>query len=96
MSQILKLRDEVYEALREAARGSGMAPEEWIAAHLPTLEVRNGGMPSQKEIARANARLRKHIISSGRPGSCDNEQIDADLAREFGDDHAKLYRRGKR
>ncbi len=87
MSQTLKLRDEIYEALRQAAHGSGMAPEEWIA---------NGGGPTTKEIARANARLRKHIISSGRPGSCDNEQIDADLAREYGDNHAKLYRREKR
>jgi hypothetical protein len=95
MSQTLKLRDEVYEALREAARSSGMAPEEWIAAHLPALDVRDGRRPTTKEIARANARLRKHIISSGRPGSCDNEQIDADLAREYGDDHAKLYRREK-
>ncbi|HLJ95643.1 MAG TPA: hypothetical protein VKU02_20875 [Gemmataceae bacterium] len=91
MSQILKLPDEVYEALRETARGSGMAPEEWIAAHLPRLEAPNGGMPSSTEIARANARLRRHIISSGRPGPCDNERIDADLAQEYGDDHAKLY-----
>jgi hypothetical protein len=95
MSQALKLRDEVYEALREAARGSGMAPEEWIAAHLPAAGVRNGGMPTTKEIARANARLRRHIISSGQPGSRDNAQIDVDLALEYGDDHAELYRREK-
>jgi hypothetical protein len=96
MGRTLKLRDEIYEALRQAARGSGMAPEEWIAARLPAFDVRNGGGPTTKEIARANARLRMHIVSSGRPSSCANEQIDADLAREYGDNHAKLYGREKR
>ena len=96
MSQILKLSDEVYEALRKAAGSGGMAPEEWIAAHLPVLEVQDSRRPTTKALARANARLRKHIISSGKPGSCDNEQIDADLAREYGDDHAKLCRPEKR
>jgi hypothetical protein len=95
MSQILKLPDEVYEALKQAARSSGMAPEEWIAAHLPVRGERKDRRPTTKAIARANARLRKHIIASGRPGSCDNEQIDADLAQAYGDDHADLYRREK-
>jgi hypothetical protein len=95
MSQALKLADEVYKALREVARRDNMAPEEWIAAHLPA-RAQNGGMPTAKEIARANARLRKHIISSGKPSACDNEQIDADLAREYGNNHAKLHRREKR
>jgi hypothetical protein len=96
MSQTLKLSDQVYEALRKAARSSGMAPEGWIAARLHSLEVRDSRLPTTKAIARANARLRKQIVSSGKPGSCDNEQIDADLARENEDDHAKLYRREKR
>ncbi len=96
MRRTLRLRDEVYQALKEAARDSGLALEEWIASHLPAVAARNGGTPTAKEIARANARMRRHIISSGQPGPCDNEQIDADLAREYEDDHRKLYHRDKR
>ena len=96
MSHTIKLRDEVYEALEEAARDNGMAPEEWIASRLRAATVENGGMPTAKEIAQANARLRKHIISSGQPGPCDNERIDTDLAREYGHEHAQLFRQKSR
>jgi len=91
MSQTVKLPDEVYEALREASRGSGMTPEDWIAAQLPVLDKCDGRWSIPKEMARANARLRKHIISSGQPGSYDNEQIDADLARRAGEEVRTLF-----
>ena len=86
MGQRLKLPDELYETLREAARARGMAPEEWIAAQLSRTGLHPKTRPTAAAIARANARLRRHVVSSGRPGPCDNEQIDADLAREYGAD----------
>jgi hypothetical protein len=96
MSQTLKLRDEVYEALLEAARESGMAPEEWIAAKLPATDSENGAGTTAKAIERANARLRRTIASSGQQGPCDNEQIDKDLAREYGADLIKRPGQDKR
>jgi predicted DNA-binding antitoxin AbrB/MazE fold protein len=35
----------------------------------------------------ARARLRRHVVSLGRPTGIDNPQIDADLAREAGGSH---------
>jgi len=39
-----------------------------------------------------NARLQACIIHTGCATGTDNESIDADLVREYGDDHADLYR----
>ena len=39
---------------------------------------------SAEERAAANARLRACRVSTGRPTGTDNEGIDADLAREYG------------
>ena len=94
MSQRLQLPDEIYEALKDVARANGVTPEAWIASHLPSRSG-NGHAPTAKEIARANARLRRHIISSGRHGQAHNEQIDADPAKEYGDNHEDLRRREK-
>jgi len=34
MSHILKIPDDLYAALQEAAKASGLTPLDWIAAHL--------------------------------------------------------------
>jgi len=47
---------------------------------------------TDEEIAAADAALDECLVSMGGPLGADNEQIDADLAREYGDDHADLYR----
>jgi hypothetical protein len=96
MSQILELPDSVYNALVEAAKAAGETPAHWIAAHLPPAAAANGEpAPTEEEIAAADARLEACIISLGRSTGSDNESIDADLAREYGDDHADLYRPGR-
>jgi hypothetical protein len=98
MSRTLELPDPVYDALVEAARASGETPVGWIAARLPRTGRGNGRsalpLPAAEEIAQANARLREHMVDVGHPLGCDNDQIDADLAREYGDDHAE-YNSGK-
>ena len=43
--------------------------------------------PNDDEIALADARLEASIVSYGSAFGTDNEQIDADLAREYGDTH---------
>jgi hypothetical protein len=89
----LELPDCVYSALITAAKSAGKTPAEWIAAHLPNSGGGNGEPEStDEELAEADARLEACIFSLGRALGTDNEDIDADLAREFGDDHAKLYR----
>ncbi len=90
MSQTLEIPDPVYEKLAEAAKASGTTPVGWIAAQLRQAwdQDGQGGAPSREQIAEANARLKKHMVSLGYPTGCDNEQIDADLVREFGNDHA--------
>ena len=45
--------------------------------------------PTQQEIDEATARLRSTIASYDSPPDADNEHIDAELAREYGDDHAE-------
>ena len=99
MSRTLELPDPVYDALVEAAKATGETPVGWITARLPRATSGNGRsqlpMPTDEEIAQAHARLRQHIVDYDRPLGCDNEQIDADLAREYGDDHADLYSSAK-
>jgi hypothetical protein len=47
-----------------------------------------GSARSRAELAAANARLRRHIVSLPCPPDLDNESIDADLAREYAATHA--------
>jgi len=49
--------------------------------------------PTPEEIAAANKELFSHTSSLGYATGLDNEQIDADLAREYADDHKDLYTR---
>jgi hypothetical protein len=50
--------------------------------------------PTDEEIAAADAALEQTIISPGYATGTDNTRIDADLAREYVDSHADLYRKG--
>lgn len=78
--------DELYEAFERMAAKSGRTTEavalEWIAqratTHSPQL--------TDEQRREARARLLGHAgaVHSGNTRSGDNEQIDADLAREYG------------
>jgi hypothetical protein len=97
MSQKIELPDAVYDKLLEAARNSGTTPVGWIAAHLQGVGEGNGASASinEEELLAADAWLEQCIVSLGSATGVDNEQIDADLAREYGDDHGDLYRTKK-
>ncbi len=73
----LELPDEIYEAVKKAADATGKTPTEWIVTDLRQR------LPARDE------RLRRHFgsVRSGNPRSADNEQIDADLAKEYGSTH---------
>jgi len=88
MTRTLELPVDLYDALIDAASRLGTTPASWIAEHLPARPAPAGIEP---EIRRdeALARLRSYAgsVSLGYPTGTDNEQIDADLAREYGDPH---------
>ncbi len=83
MSQRLELPEEIYQALLDAARASGQTPVGWIAERV--LGSRPNVSAEQRQ--QANARLRQFRVTTGRATGIDNEEIDADLAREYGDSH---------
>ena len=87
MSQKLELPDELYSALVTVAQRSGLTPVDWIAEKLP----KSPRALSDEERRVDDARLEQHTVSLGYPTGIDNEGIDADLAREYGDDHRDLY-----
>jgi hypothetical protein len=89
MSQTLELPEQTYAALVEAARAEGVSPTEWIEGKLPRAAA---DTRSEQERSDALKRLLRHAgaIDLGYPTGTDNDQIDADLAREYGGAHGKL------
>jgi hypothetical protein len=84
MSRSLELPDSIYKGLLEAAGASGVTPVDWIAERLPRKDESS---PTVANRQAALARLLQHTVSIGEPTGASNEQIDADLAREYADPH---------
>jgi predicted transcriptional regulator len=97
MSQTLtlELSDEVYTAIRHQAETVGTSPAQWI---VTTLERQYGKVrdwqsartqrtEAEKQVARD--RFERHFgeVDLGYATGVDNEQIDADLAREYAATH---------
>ncbi len=87
MSQKLEIPDDLYSALVTVAQKSGLTPVDWIAEKLP----KSSSVLSDEERRVDDACLEQHTVSLGYPTGIDNENIDADLAREYGNDHRDLY-----
>jgi len=81
--------DQLYGAFEEMAAREGRAVEaiavEWLARH----EQKPRPKLTEEENQAAWDRLLRHAgtFESGDPRSADNERIDADLAREYADNH---------
>ena len=97
MSQtlILELSDEVYTTIQRQAESAGISPAHWLAT---TLEQQYGPRHAWQSARRsrtaaeqhaARVRFEQHFGEVDCPGAvgADNEQIDADLAREYGETH---------
>ena len=98
MSQtlILELSDEVYTTIQRQAEGAGTSPADWLAT---TLEQQYGRRSqvwhsalqqrTATEQQAARARFEQHFgeVALSDATGADNEQIDADLAREYADTH---------
>jgi hypothetical protein len=86
VTRTLELPEQVDDALVEAARSGRVAPSEWIASRLPRPE-RRPASEDDREAARTRLLRFAGTVSLGQPTGTDNEQIDADLAREYYDPH---------
>jgi hypothetical protein len=97
MSQtlILELSDEVYTTIQRQAESAGTSPAHWLAT---TLEQQYGPQRAGQSVWRprtvaeqhaARVRFEQHFGEIDLPDAigADNEQIDAELAREYSDTH---------
>ena len=97
MSQtlILELSDEVYTTIQRQAESAGTSPAHWLAT---TLEQQYGPRHVWQRARRprtaaeqhaARVRFEQHFgeVDCSDAVGADNEKIDADLAREYGETH---------
>lgn len=97
MSQtlILELSDAVYTIIQRQAEAAGTSPEHWLAKTLerqygpPHTGQRVEAQRTAAERQAARERFERHFGAVARADAigADNEQIDADLAREYTDTH---------
>lgn len=94
MSQSLtiELSDATYEAIERQAEKTGDSPSRFAAIALERqfqkngLPVSTGNTPRIRAVSGSLEEL-FGSVDVGYPIGSDNEQIDADLAREYGDPH---------
>jgi hypothetical protein len=84
---------ENYELLLGVAARTGRSIENVVAKFRQEVAPEPRPRLSPEERLAADERLSRHVVSLGYATGADNESIDADLAREYADDHAGLYRR---
>ena len=97
MSQTLtlELSDEVYTTIQRQAESAGTSPAHWLATTLEQqYGTRHAGPSARRPRTAAEqhalrVRFEQHFGEVDLPGAVGsgNEQIDADLAREYSDTH---------
>jgi hypothetical protein len=97
MSQtlVLEVSDDVYSALRSHAEAVGTSPAQLAAASLEERFCDSDGLrkvhplTTEAEKQAARERFERHFgeVDLGYPTGTDNESIDADLAREYANNH---------
>ena len=97
MSQTLtlELSDDLYSVIRRQAEAVGTSPAHWIATTLEQQYSRVGDWQiirarrTEVEKQAAREHFERHFgeVDLGYTTGMDNEQIDADLAREYADTH---------
>ncbi|MEP6904095.1 MAG: hypothetical protein ABJA66_20415 [Actinomycetota bacterium] len=83
----LEIPDEVFSSFQKQAASKGETAENFVLEIVlkNALRTKNGSSKNEQE---AEQQLARWIgaVNSGNPRSADNEQIDADLAQEYGKD----------
>ena len=85
----VELSERAYGALERHARAVAQSPVELAAAALEQrFGVADSSPTSGDEAQAARLRFERHFgaVDLGHPTGADNEGIDADLARAYGDD----------
>lgn len=88
MSKILTLEipDEVFSSFQRQAERRGETAEKFVLEIVLKTYSKTNGNLSEQEKDQALKELMKFAgaVNSGNPRSANNEQIDADLADEYG------------
>jgi hypothetical protein len=81
--------DDVYVVLQDVATRMGRPTEEVVLEWLARTAPKPRPKLTRQEMDSARKRLQRHrgAVHSGNAHSADNEQIDRDLAREYGNAH---------
>jgi hypothetical protein len=84
ISMTYELPEEIYEIFENRAKELGRPVEQYITELMARMSPPRPQV-SPEEAARRKADFEQYIgcWDSGDPNSCDNERIDADLAREY-------------
>lgn len=84
----LEIPDEVFSSFQKQAESKGETAEKFVLEIVLKNYSKSNGNITQQEKTDALNELMKFAgaVNSGNPRSADNEQIDADLAKEYGKD----------
>jgi len=84
----LEIPDEVFSSFQKQAASKGETAEKFVLEIVLKNSPKTNGSLSEQEKEQALEELMKFAgsVNSGNPRSGDNEQIDADLAKEYGKD----------
>jgi hypothetical protein len=91
MSQMLsvELSDCAYAIIEQRAQVAGVSASQVAAAALEQqFGPTSAASAAEAQAARERFERRFGAVDLGGPTGADNEGIDADLAREYADDHA--------
>jgi hypothetical protein len=89
MPRAVELRESIYDRLVEAARAEGLPLDAWIESKLPAIKATAQEEATDRDAARARLARFAGSFRVGHPHGSDNDLIDADLAREYGDNHER-------
>ena len=84
----LEIPDEVFSGFQKIAESKGETAEKFVLEIILKNFPKTNGSLSEQEKSNALKKLMEFsgAVSGGNPRSADNEQIDADLAAEYGKD----------
>ncbi len=84
----LEIPDEVFSSFQKLAASKGETAEKFVLEIvLKNFPKANGSLSEQEKSDALKDLMRfSGAVNSGNPRSADNEQIDADLAAEYGKD----------
>ena len=82
----LEIPDEVFSSFQKQAQNKGETAEKFVLEIVLKTYSKTNESLSDQETGQALEKFMKHAgaVNSGNPRSADNEQIDADLAAEYG------------